>query len=174
MRRERGLLFSSSGFSSNSAGWHGCGSDGGIGTVGDDGHAFRQLQFGSVDRLADIHLRQVNGQELWQVSWQAGDFDLVGYVADGGSVQFHSWRHVSVFEVQCNFHVQWLVGVNALEVSVQNQLLERVHLEVTQQHFLYRAVDFHVQDGRVESFFFSAWNSALWSRAMVTGASVPP
>jgi hypothetical protein len=70
--------------------------------------------------------------------------------------------------------VDLFVGVNALEVSVQNQLFECVHLEVAQQNFFCFAVNFQVQDRRVERFFFSAWYRALWSRAMVTGASVPP
>ena len=107
---KRGLLFGSSGFSSNSAGWHGCGSDGGIGTVGHDGHAFWQLQFGSVDRLADVHFGQVNGQELWQVSWQAGDFDLVGHVADGCALVIGAMKtrflnsNISVFSGVSNFN----------------------------------------------------------------------
>jgi hypothetical protein len=44
--------------------------------------------------------------------------------------------------------------ISALEVSVQHQLLERVHLEVAQQHLLGLAVDFQVQDRTVEGFFF--------------------
>jgi len=66
------------------------------------------------------------------------------------------------------------VAVNALEVCVQNQLLVRVHLEVAQQYLLALAIDFQVEDRRVEGFFLQRVYSALPSRAIMTGASVPP
>jgi hypothetical protein len=43
-------------------------------------------------------------------------------------------------------------GIDALEVDVQNQLLEGVHLHVAQQHLVFFAAQFHVQHGCVEGF----------------------
>src|SRR5471032_2061780 len=144
----------SSGFSGHVAGWYRSGGDGQVRTVGDRGHAGWQHQFADVQRVADVDGRQVDGDELWQVFRQARHFDFVGDVADGGAVQLDRWRDFGVGEVQSHFHVDLGAGVDALEVSVQDQLFERVDLEVAQQHLLGHAVDFQIQDRRVEDFFF--------------------
>ena len=122
--------------------------------MGHNGHASWQDQVADVQRVTDVDVRQVNVDEFWQLAWQARNFDFVGYVADGRAVQFDCRGNVSVREVQGNFHVDSLLSVNALEVSVQNQLFVCVDLEVAQQNLLGNAVDFQVQDRRVEYFFF--------------------
>jgi len=122
--------------------------------MGYSGNASWQNQVAYVQRVANVDVCQVNGDELWQVFWQARYVDFVRNVADGCAVQLNSWRNVSVYEVQSHFGVHFLVLVNALEVSVQYQLFECVDLEVTQQHLLGNAVDFQIQDRRVERFFF--------------------
>ena len=43
-------------------------------------------------------------------------------------------------------------GFNALEVDVLDLLLVRVHLQVAQQNLVFRAAQFHLQDGAVEGF----------------------
>jgi hypothetical protein len=50
--------------------------------------------------------------------------------------------------------VQSGVGIHALEVDVLYQLLVRMHLVITQQHLAGLAIEFHLQDGGMESFFF--------------------
>src|SRR5471032_3382561 len=72
-----GFFGGSSSFSSNVASWYRCGSDGQVVAVGDSGHAFWQGQVSNVNRVANVHVRQVNGDELWQVAWQAFDVQLV-------------------------------------------------------------------------------------------------
>ena len=44
------------------------------------------------------------------------------------------------------------VGFDTLEIGVQDQLPERVHLHVAQQDLAGRGIDFHVQDGGMERF----------------------
>jgi flagellar motor switch protein FliM len=56
--------------------------------------------------------------------------------------------------VQWHFGVQFGSGVNTLEVEVQDELFEWVHLHVTQQNFMLCTVEFHVKHGRVKRFFF--------------------
>ncbi|MNN66507.1 hypothetical protein D3C81_1820890 [compost metagenome] len=47
-----------------------------------------------------------------------------------------------------------LFRVDALEISVQNELFVCVDLEVAQQDLFYFAIHFQVEDRRMESFFF--------------------
>ena len=74
-------------------------------------------------------------------------------MADHSGCQFNSWRNISVNKVQRHFYVDFLVWINALEVSVQNQRFESVHLEVTQQYFFNFTINIHIENGRVEYFF---------------------
>ena len=55
-------------------------------------------------------------------------------------------------EVQRHAHRHVGVRVDTLEVHVQNLVLVRVHLEGTQDHELFSAVEFHRQDGGMELF----------------------
>ncbi len=107
-----------------------------------------------VQGLAGNDVGQVNSNELWQVSWQAGDIQFNSNVADDCCVQFNGWGNVSVNEMQRHFNVDLLVRINTLEISVQYQLFVCVDLEVAQQYFFYFAVYFQIQDGGVEHFFF--------------------
>ena len=62
----------------------------------------------------------------------------------------HRRRDLAVDEVQRHLHVDLAVLVDALEVDVQDLVLERMHLHVAQQHLRRRAVELHRQDRRVE------------------------
>jgi len=56
--------------------------------------------------------------------------------------------------VQRHLHVQFGVGIHALEVDVQNLLLERVNLHVAQQHVAFGSAHFHGQNAGMKGFFF--------------------
>jgi hypothetical protein len=58
----------------------------------------------------------------------------------------------SAFRKCSGTFVQLLLRIDALEVNVQHQLLERVVLHVAQQNLLRLASDFQVEDRRVEGF----------------------
>ena len=51
-----------------------------------------------------------------------------------------------------HFHGHAGAGFDALEVDVLDLLLVRVHLQVTQQNLVFRAGQFHLQDGAVKGF----------------------
>jgi hypothetical protein len=77
--------------------------------------------------------------------------------------------------VQGDLGVDRLRSVDALEVSVQDQLLVCVHLEVAQQDLLGLAFDFQVQDGTVESFFLERVPQGVAVQGdQLTGAAAPP
>jgi hypothetical protein len=59
---------------------------------------------------------------------------------------------VLVLEVQRHLHRDLLIGGHALEVDVLDDRLVRVPLHIAQQHALGLAVEFHVEDRRVEGF----------------------
>ena len=63
---------------------------------------------------------------------------------------FTAGETLAVDEVQRHLHVDLAVLVDALEVDVQDLVLERVHLHVAQQHLRRGAVELHGQDRRVE------------------------
>ena len=81
---------------------------------------------------------------------QAADADLVELVRDDHARGLAGRRLVLVEEVQRHVEADRLVLVDALEVQVQDLLLERMALHVAQQHLLGLAVDVQGQDRRVE------------------------
>ncbi|SPC08780.1 hypothetical protein CBM2594_A40103 [Cupriavidus taiwanensis] len=121
-------------------------------TVGDHGHALRQLQVGQVQGLAQLHRANVHFDELGQVGRQARHFQVIDDVVDQAMAQLHARSGFLVHEVQGHLDVDLVVGRHALEVDVQHQRLERVHLECAQQGLFALAGHFQVQDRRVERF----------------------
>ena len=101
-----------------------------------------------------FQVAQVHRNELGQVCGQAGNFQFVDDVVDQAGIELDGGRILFTAKVQWHFHLQLGGGFHALEIDVQNQLLEGVHLHITQQHFAFRAVEFHVQNRGMERFFF--------------------
>jgi hypothetical protein len=122
--------------------------------MGDGFAASRQGDVVQVQRVALGQALQIHRDELGQVGGQASDFDFGRHVGDGALVGLDGFGLFFAAEVQWHLHVQSGVGVHALEVDVLHQLLEGVHLVVTQQDFAGLTVQFHVQDRSVESFLF--------------------
>ncbi|MNN56314.1 hypothetical protein D3C81_1712360 [compost metagenome] len=121
--------------------------------MGHVGDAHGQLDVGQVDRSASQDVGQVDFDELGQSLRQAGDFQFGRHVADDGARQLHGRRDFSVHEVQRHLGTQGLVGVDALEVHVQDLRLVGVPLNRTQQNLLFLgAFELHLQDRRVEFF----------------------
>ena len=106
-----------------------------------------------MQRVTFGQVAQVHSDELWQIFWHARDFQFSGDVVDQALVNFHSWRVFFARVVQRHFFLHLGVGIDALEVDVQDELLEGVVLHVAQQHFGCFASVFHLQDRSVESFF---------------------
>src|SRR5690606_14442083 len=107
---------------------------------------------GNVQRLIVFQLGDVDLDELRQVFRQAGDFDLGHDVRDDLATELHGRADFTVGEVQRHLDVQFLARVDALEVDVQHELLERVPLGVTQDDGLFLAIQDNVEDGSVEGF----------------------
>ena len=78
--------------------------------------------------------------------------DLGGDVADDRAGHLDRRRHFAVDEVQRHAHLDLAVLVDALEIDVQDLVLERMHLHVAQQHLRRGAVELHREDRRVERF----------------------
>ncbi|MPM89878.1 hypothetical protein SDC9_136993 [bioreactor metagenome] len=95
---------------------------------------------------------QVHFDELGQVRRHARHVQFVHQHGHQALVDLHCGGLFSTLVVDRHLHVQLGLGVHALEVNVQNQLLEGVELHVAQQHLGSLAVDFHVQHGSVEGF----------------------
>ena len=129
---------------------HRGGDDGIEPAMHDRSHARRKLQIGDVDRLVERELREVDRDEFRQILGQTGNVELCQHVADDRTRKLHRGRILAVGEVQRHFHVDAPVRVDALEVDVQDFLLERVHLHVAQQHLLRRAVELHGEDRSVK------------------------
>src|SRR5690606_12899922 len=114
----------------------------------------RQLDVGQMDRVTYVEIAQIDLNKLRQIGWQTGDVQLGNNVADNAAVQFDCRRDITVDEVYRHFDVNLLGRINALEFSMQNELLVCVNLEIAQQYFFNLAIDFEIEDRRVENFFF--------------------
>lgn len=120
----------------------------------DRSHAFRHCDAGQVNRVAGFQIREVDSDEFWQVGRQAGNIQFSHDVADDGAGQFDRWGNLGIDEMQGHLDVDFVAGINALEINVQNELFVSVNLEVAQQDFFYLAVDFEIEDRSVKRFFF--------------------
>ncbi len=79
-----------------------------------------------VHRLAGFDLGQVDFEEFRQVARQAFHFEFVDHVRDHGAGKLDGRIRFLIHEVQRHLGVQLLLRIDALEVHVQNHLLERV------------------------------------------------
>src|SRR5688572_8606706 len=112
--------------------------------------ARRQLDVRQVDDVADRQVRQVDFDELRQILRQAAHFDFVELVRHDDVSGLAGRRLLFVEEVQRHGDADRLVLVHALEVQMHDDLLVRMALHVTQQDLLHLAVEFEVEDRRVE------------------------
>ena len=92
-------------------------------------------------------LRQVDVDEFRQVG-SAGSDTSSSFSTCDMMAPFSLTAGETSALTKCRATLLWIFcdGIDALEVSVQDQLLVCVHLEVAQQHLLGLAVDFQVQD----------------------------
>ena len=120
--------------------------------MGDDLDAGAELDVADVQRLALGHLAEVDGDELGQLRGQALDVELVDDVVDDAGVGLHRRRVLLVDVVQRHLLRDLGRGIDALEVDVQHDRPERMHLVVAQQHLLGLAGELHVEQRRVERF----------------------
>src|SRR6185369_16133075 len=112
--------------------------------------ALRKLERRKVQRMARLQAREVHLDEFRQVLRKARDLELVHDVLDQAARDLHAGRDLGVDEVQRHAHVDLLVRGHALEVHVQDALLERMHLVIAQQHLSLLAAHLEVEDRGVE------------------------
>src|SRR5690606_21573030 len=91
-------------------------------------YALWQSQILGVNHATSLKCGEVDLNVLWQVCWQASDFQLCLNMADTCATQLDSRGNLSVQEVQRHFGCQCLLAVDALEINVQYLLLVRVPL----------------------------------------------
>src|SRR5574343_932559 len=118
----------------------------------DQGNTSRQLDLRGVDVVADVQGAEVDFDELRQILGQAVNVQLGGDVVNQAAIQLDARAGFFVGEVQRHLDMQFVGGIDALEVDVQDQLLVGVRLVVAQQDLFLLAVDDQVDDGRVEGF----------------------
>ena len=104
--------------------------------------------------MAFFQATQIYRDELGQVSRQAQHLDFGDDMVGNTTLGLDGRRVFIAAEMQRNLHVQLGVGIHALEVNMLDQLLERMHLHITQQHLAAAAGQFHLKYGRMEGFFF--------------------
>ncbi len=95
--------------------------------------------------MAELEFVEIDFNKLRQIVGQATDIDFVHHVVDHTATQLHAGTDLGIDEVQWNLHVDLPVLIHALEIDVQHELLERVHLHVAQQHLLLVAFERHLE-----------------------------
>jgi hypothetical protein len=103
-------------------------------------HAGWQNQVGQVQDGADFNFSHVHFDELWQIAWQARNFNFHGSVGNFAALHFHANRSFLVGEVQWYVSSQFLAGYNANEVSVHHEHFNWVTLQRFDQYGFNRAV----------------------------------
>jgi hypothetical protein len=114
--------------------------------------AGRQNQLGNVDAFANLQGADINGDEFRQILGQTVNFQLGHDVIDQTVGELDARCGVFVNEVERHLDVQFVGGINALEVNVQNLQFVGVTLGVAQQNLFFLAINDEVDDGRVEGF----------------------
>src|SRR5690606_18816905 len=94
-------------------------------------NAFRQLDFGQVDGVADFQVDQLNFNEFRQVLRHAADCLLVQGMGDQAAAKLDAWGNIFVHKVERHLDVNLLGGADALEVDVLNGIAYRMQLIVT-------------------------------------------
>jgi len=128
-------------------------------------NAFRQLQVGHVDSLANFYGSHVDFDEFRQVFRQAGNFDFADGVGDLATLLLHANGGCFVDEVQGYVGGQFLAGYDALEVSVQNEAFGRVALQGFDQNVFFGTGNVQAQDVAEGSFVFQQLGQVFGQQA---------
>ena len=115
---------------------------------------FRQLQIAQVNYLVHLDTGHVDFDEFGQVLRQTDHFNFVDLVVRYAAVELDSRCGVFVDEVQRYVDVDLVVLVNAQEVSVGQDRLVRVTLQILQDYAFFLATELDGQDVREEGFVF--------------------
>jgi len=118
----------------------------------DEFNAFRQLDFRHVDGMTSGQVGQVHLDELRQIFGQAVHVRFGHDVVHGAAGELDAGGDVRIDEVQRHLHVHLLILIHALEVNVQHQLAEGMHLVIAQHHLFLGGTQAHGEDGGVEGF----------------------
>ena len=116
--------------------------------------ASRQRNLRSVNIVANIHRAEIDGEEFRQIFGQALHFNFGLNMVDQAAIEPDAFAGFFVDEMQWHHDVQFVGGIDALKINVQNEWLVSVDLCVTQQNLLFFAINHQIDDGGVESFFF--------------------
>ena len=132
-----------------------------IGTVLDGLDPLGQFELGNVKVFADLEAADVHFDKLGQVLRQAVNVDFGQDVVHQAARQLDAGGDVFVDEVERHLDVQFVGGVDPLEIHMQDQGLVGMHLGVAKQDLFLLAVDDEVEDGRVEGFLLQSEEQAV-------------
>ncbi len=103
--------------------------------------------------IAHVQRAQIDLDELGQILRQARDFDIGQRMRNPARPPSCRRRRLFLIEeVQRHADADHLVLIDALEVQMQQLLLERMALHIAQQDFLRFAVELEIENGRIEPF----------------------
>ena len=93
-------------------------------------HAGRQRDVRQMQRVVEVHGRQVQLEELRQILRQAADFDVLHQVRDDAALGLHARRRRFALEVNRQMNLQLLVLEHPLQIHVHDGIARRMHLHV--------------------------------------------
>jgi hypothetical protein len=92
-----------------------------VSCMGNQLDSLRQLELGEVNAVANLQGAEVNFDEARQVSSQAVNVDFGHDVVDQTAIELDARGNFFVDEVQRHLDVDFVRGIDALEVDVQDQ-----------------------------------------------------
>ena len=117
-------------------------------------NVFRQIEIAQVKHLVHLDCGHVYFDELGQILRQTDHFYFVDLVVCHTALELDSRCAVFVDEVQRNVDVDLVILVDAQEVSVGQDRLVRVTLQILQDDAFFLAVQFNGQNVGEEGFIF--------------------
>src|SRR5690554_3233830 len=117
-------------------------------------NAFRQFQVAQVNHLIHLYVRQVDFDEFRQVLRQTRNFNFRHQAESNATEGLDGRSGVFVEQVNRYLNNDFVVFVNALEVSVGQQQFVWVALQIFQDNAFFLALNVDGQDVREEGFVF--------------------
>ena len=125
------------------------------------GHAFRQLDVGDVQGVADFQLDHIHFDVLGQVFGQTGHFQLVHVLDQVTAVLLDALGLLFVHEVQGHVDVNFHIGLNPLKVSVHDEGLGGVTLQVLDNRLLLVLANIQGNDVGEERLIFRGMENVV-------------
>ena len=113
-------------------------------------HARRHLDLVEIERLVEIHARQIELEELGQIVRQAHDFHVRHVVRDDAALRLDARSSRLALEVDRQVQADLLVLDHPLQVHVHHGIARRMHLHVLDDDRLLLRVDIDADDRGIE------------------------